>query len=71
MVDSALHSFGVSGFAEFDESRALMQDVPHDFAQPVSDGPDSLDVPETDYEAFENRLQLTAVGSDGGLSRLA
>ena len=70
-VDGALHGFGVSGFAELDELCSLVKDVPDDLAQPVSDSPDSLDITKADNKAFENSLQLTAVGSDGGLSRLA
>src|ERR1700683_4953689 len=68
MVNGALHGSRVSGSAELDESCSLMQDVPHDFTQPVSDGPDSLDITEADYEGFEDSLQLTPVGSDGGLN---
>lgn len=71
MGDGALDGFGVSGFAELDESGVLMQDVPHDLAQPVSDRPDSLDISQTDDQAFEYSLQLTSVGSDGGLRSLA
>ena len=70
-VDSALNSVWISGFAELDEFRSLVKDFPYDLAQPVSDSPDSLDITQADDEAFENSLQLTAVGSDGGLSRLA
>jgi hypothetical protein len=54
--DGALDGFGVSGFAELDESGVLMQDVPHDFAQPVSDSPDGLHISKSDDKAFENEL---------------
>jgi hypothetical protein len=70
-MDGGLHGFGISDFAELDEARILMQDVPDDFAEPVGDSPDRFDVSKPNYEAFENSLQMTPVGSGGGLSRLA
>ena len=69
MIDGALHGFGISRFAELDEAGILMQDVPHDFAESVGDSPDSLDVSQPNYEAFEESLQMTPFGSGGGLSR--
>src|SRR5271169_102434 len=56
MGDGALDGFGVSGLAELDESGILMQDVPHDLAQPVSDCPDGLYISKSDDKAFENDL---------------
>ena len=70
MIDRALNRPRISGFAEFGEPRAFPQNVPDDFADPVSDGPDRLNVSESDHEAFENRLEVAAVGSGGSLGRL-
>ena len=70
MMDRALNRFRISGFAEFGKPRPFPQNVPYDFADPVSDGPDRLNVSQSDHEAFENRLQVAAVGSGGGLGRL-
>ena len=70
MVDRALNRFRISGFAELPESSPFMQDIPDDFADPVSDGPDRLNVSESDHQAFENRLEVAAVGSGSGLGRL-
>jgi len=70
MVDGSSHRFGVSGFTEFDESCPFMQDIPDDLADTVSDGPDCLDISQTDHEALEKRRQMAILGSDGGLCRL-
>ena len=69
-VDRALNGSWVSGFAELDEPGPLMQDIPDDVADPVSNGPDRLDVSETDDEAFEDRLQMASVSPRGGLGCL-
>ncbi len=58
MIDGALHGFGISGF---DEARALMQDVPHDFAESVGDGPDSLNVTELNHEAVSGGRSRSAL----------
>ena len=70
LINRALNRFRISGFAEFGKPRPFPQNVPDDFADPVSDGPDRLNVSQSDHEAFENRLQVAAVGSGGGLGRL-
>jgi hypothetical protein len=71
MTDGALNGFGVSGLAAFDESVTVMQDVPHDSAQPVGNGPDRFDISWADDQAFKDRLQMAPFGSGGGLSGLA
>src|SRR5882762_6498345 len=53
MIDRALNSFRISGFAELDESRPFAQDIPDDLADSVSDSPDCFDVSETDHKTFE------------------
>ena len=53
MVDRSLYGSRVSGLTELDESCDFSQDVPDDLADAVSDGPDRLNVPETDYQPFE------------------
>ena len=71
MVDRPLDGFGISGFAKLDELCSFVQDIPDDFADPVSNGPNCLNVSETDHKAFENRLKMASVGSGGRLSCLA
>lgn len=64
-------ALGFLAFAELDESSALMQDVPHDSAQPVGNGPDRFDISKADNQAFKDGLQIARCGSGGGLRCLA
>ena len=70
VVDGASHSLGVYGLSEFDESCSLVQDIPDDFANSVSDGPDCLEVSEAHDEALKNGLQVAPFGPDCRLSGL-
>ena len=56
VVDRASNGFGAAGFTELDEARPFMQNVPNDLADPMSDGPDRLNIAEADDQALENRL---------------
>ena len=70
VLNTAPHGLRVDGFARFDQSCALVQDVPNDNADPVSDGPNRFHISETDDQASKDRLQMTTVGPGCGLSSL-
>ena len=70
MIDGALDGSRITRFAEFDKLGAFVENVPDDLADPVSDRPDCLDIPEADDQALEQSLQVAAVGPGGSLSSL-
>ncbi len=70
VVDAALYGLRINRLPEFDESGSLVQDVPDDPAEPMGDGPDGLDVSESNNQALEQRLQAAAFGPGCGLGGL-
>ena len=71
MVDRALNSLGIARLALLDKALSVVQDLPDNDGDPVSHGPDGLDISQANYQAFEDALQMAVFGSGSRLRRLA
>jgi len=59
------HRIGVR--ALFDISYAVVEDLPGEFTEPMSDGPDSALITKPGQEAAEERLKMASLLFDGGM----
>ncbi len=71
VLDAASDCPGVDRFTVLNVTLSLVQNVPNDAAETMTDGPHCFCIAETDDEAAEDSLKMTVFGSGSRLCSLA